>query len=163
MINVLLLVLRFLFLALFYLFLIKLTLSIIADLRQPAGRTANRLSPQGGDGAALVVLASTDEQLPPNTQIALGGKTSFGRTKRNDVNIQDNFVSARHAQIIYRDNHYWLEDLGSLNGTYLNEVKVDQNVAIADGDRIRVGGVSFEFVRWAYEMGPDNRNWVGQD
>ncbi|MEG6615242.1 FHA domain-containing protein [Peptococcaceae bacterium 1198_IL3148] len=155
MIDVVLLILRYCFLAMFYLFLFKLTLAILADLRRPPEETAIQLGSPGGDGAALVVLFSSDEQLEPDTQIPLGNKTLFGRTNNSDIKIQDNFVSAKHAQITYRDHQYWLEDLGSLNGTYLNEIKIDKATAIADGDRIRVGGVSFQFVRWAYEMGPD--------
>lgn len=165
MVEIILLILRYLFLVLFYVFLIKLTLTIVDDLRSASQgeKTSDgekQLSP--GDGAELVVVNSIDQGLPPGTKIPLAFTTVLGRSDHSDVKILDDFISSKHAQIIYRDNQYWLEDLDSLNGTYLNGVKVTETTAIADGDSIRVGGVSFEFARWAYEMGPDHRGWLGQ-
>lgn len=164
MVEIILLILRYLFLVLFYAFLIKLTLFIVDDLRSATHEKhpsvdEDHLPPEVG--AELVVTSSTDQGLPPGTKIPLSVTTVLGRAENSDVKILDDFISSKHALIIYRDNQYWLEDLGSLNGTYLNGAKVSET-AIADGDSIRVGGVSFEFVRWAYEMGPDHRSWVGQ-
>ncbi|MBM7855745.1 hypothetical protein JOC37_002160 [Desulfohalotomaculum tongense] len=169
MLEKLLLVLQFLFLGTFYLFLFKLTLTILEDLRNQCGGIKKRpgraekldLQPEQG-GAGLIVLASTDHELPPGTQIPLGNHTTLGRDSASRVRVKDKFVSSQHAVISYRNGQYWIEDLGSLNGTYVNEVKLEQPVVLADGDRLRVGGVSFQFVRWAYAVEPNNRGGIGQ-
>lgn len=50
-------------------------------------------------------------------------------------------VSRLHAQIFYRDNHYYLKDLGSTNGTWVNNIKIDpsEEVRLANEDSVRLG------------------------
>ena len=166
MLGILILLLRYLFLALFYVFLIKLTLAIFNDLRrnnQKFNHDAKcdvksiQAEPDcGGDGAGLVVLTAAAEDISAGSVIPLGNNTVIGRVPGCQIKIIDNFISSKHAVIKYRDNQYWVEDLGSLNGTYLNEIKLKKPAVLANGDILRVGGVSFEFVRWAYEVEPNN-------
>ncbi|MDD4238911.1 MAG: FHA domain-containing protein, partial [Desulfotomaculaceae bacterium] len=70
--------------------------------------------------------------------------------------IRDSFASNRHALIFFKEGQYWLEDLQSTNGTFLNEVKIDQPTVLVDGDIIKIGGIIFQFVRWEHEVGSDN-------
>lgn len=166
MLGIILMVLRFVFLGLFYLFLLRLTLAIYEDLKKDkAVASDNRLyisnsgvqfTASNSDGAGLVILASTDPGLTPGTKIPLGSNTLLGRASGCNILVGDSFVSSKHAVIKHRDSQYWLEDLKSLNGTYLNEIKLESPAVLADGDRVRIGGVSFEFVRWAYEVESNN-------
>lgn len=165
MLDILLLILRYLLLVLFYVFLIKLVLLIVDDLRgtpQVKKMKDDVSHPSPEEGAELVIISSDDQGLPPGTKIPLFATTVLGRAENSDVKILDDYTSSKHALIFYRNNQFWLEDLDSLNGTFLNDAKVTATTAIVDGDSIRVGGVSFEFARWAYEMGPDHRSWLGQ-
>ncbi|MCL0081607.1 FHA domain-containing protein, partial [Peptococcaceae bacterium] len=136
MLELILVGLRWLLLGIFYLFLAKLIWAIIKDMRSELVDFSDNnhlFSGAGGDGAALIVLASTDYRINPGTKILLGDHTK----------IIEQFVSAQHAVINYQEGQYWLADRDSLNGTYLNEVKVEQMAVLAGGDRVRVGGVSF--------------------
>lgn len=57
-------------------------------------------------------------------------------------------VSRRHAQIIYQEGHYWIEDLGSLNGTVINRqqrLQQGKPVLLKDGDEIIVGKTFLKF------------------
>lgn len=166
MLTMFLTVLRFLILGILYLFIFKIIIFIFDDLRQSSDVTTNRAEMGQGEvenQAVLVVIASTDNEFLPGTRVYLRNKILLGRSPDSDIKINDKFVSSEHAVISYRNGQYWIEDLNSLNGTYLNGTKLNEPAVLADGDRLRVGGVSFEFVRWAYAVEPDNRNRVGQE
>jgi len=71
---------------------------------------------------------------------------SFGRAQTNHIVVGDDGVSRRHALIYSQgESEFWLEDLRSSNGTYLNEQRILQGVRLKDGDRIRIGHSLFVF------------------
>jgi pSer/pThr/pTyr-binding forkhead associated (FHA) protein len=74
------------------------------------------------------------------------GKT-LGRTMENDIILPDQYISRRHAQISYEGGTYFLEDLGSTNGTLLNnnDIKGTGKQALKDGDNIQLGTTLFKF------------------
>jgi pSer/pThr/pTyr-binding forkhead associated (FHA) protein len=61
--------------------------------------------------------------------------------------VADNYVSNVHARIYLRDGSYWLEDLGSTNGTYMNRSRVSSPIAIGPGDEVRMGKATLELRR----------------
>lgn len=68
------------------------------------------------------------------------GTYSFGRSSMNSIRVDDRFVSRTHFNIIgYPNRAIVLEDLGSMNGTILNEAKISGAVQLKIGDEIRVG------------------------
>jgi ABC-type multidrug transport system ATPase subunit/pSer/pThr/pTyr-binding forkhead associated (FHA) protein len=68
------------------------------------------------------------------------GQITVGRDENVDIVIQMPAVSRRQAQITWRDNRYWIEDLGSANGTFINGNRLLYNaVALTDGDFIQFG------------------------
>ena len=71
--------------------------------------------------------------------------TALGRAKDNDVVIEDPFASSNHAMIIWRDGGWWVEDLGSHNGTFVNDVMALKAVELEDGDIIGIGQTSLRF------------------
>lgn len=73
--------------------------------------------------------------------------TAIGRAENNPIVVDDPFASANHAIIIWREDRWWLEDLDSHNGTYLNEARVTQPATLASGDRIRIGQTVLRFER----------------
>jgi adenylate cyclase len=76
----------------------------------------------------------------------IGPSCSMGRATGNDVVIDDQRVSRRHALIHKQDNaEYWVIDLGSGNGTYLNGRRVTLATRLKDRDILTVGGLSFAF------------------
>lgn len=73
------------------------------------------------------------------------GVVAMGRHPDCHVVIEDNSVSRFHAQISYDGEDYYLEDLDSRNGTYLNEAKVFRPALLQDGDIVRICDFSFVF------------------
>lgn len=71
-------------------------------------------------------------------------KTTIGRLSSNDIVVDDHLVSRQHAQIIYDGKSFFIVDNLSLNGTYVNGIRVDE-AKLADGDEIQIGGEKFRF------------------
>jgi pSer/pThr/pTyr-binding forkhead associated (FHA) protein len=65
--------------------------------------------------------------------------TTIGRATTNSIILADHYTSSEHLLIIRRGGQWWLEDLGSRNGTLLNEVRLDKTVVITQGDIITIG------------------------
>ncbi len=66
-------------------------------------------------------------------------QSTIGRSPDNDIPIPDPEVSRRHAQIVRQEDGYAIVDLGSTNGTFVNEVRVATLTPLQDGDQIRLG------------------------
>jgi hypothetical protein len=132
---VLLLILRVLLALLLYAFLGFLMILLWRDLRRRS--RAEEELPQ----AHLFV----EEGLDPAKVFRLAGSNILGRSAENDVSLPDDTVSARHASIAYRDGQWWLEDLGSANGTLLNGARIEQALVISSGDKITLGRVRLVF------------------
>lgn len=78
--------------------------------------------------------------------IALGeGESILGRDTDIAVYLDSSTVSRRHARIVIAGQKATLEDLGSKNGTYLNNQRVESAVPLSDGDQIRIGSVLCTF------------------
>jgi hypothetical protein len=76
----------------------------------------------------------------------LRGRTRLGRDPDNYVALDDERVSLHHALITVREGVYWLEDLGSTNGTFVGEEKrVMAAHPLVDGEELRLGGVVLVF------------------
>ncbi|GCE24629.1 hypothetical protein KDA_01130 [Dictyobacter alpinus] len=65
--------------------------------------------------------------------------TTIGRTNGNDMIIPGRSVSRRHARLWFSDGHWYLDDVGSSNGTLVNSVRIFQAVMLNDGDTINFG------------------------
>ncbi|MFQ5858816.1 MAG: FHA domain-containing protein, partial [Anaerolineae bacterium] len=92
----------------------------------------------------LVVVDPGDTPLRAGDTFPLRPVTSLGRDMANTIVLPDHGASAEHALISSRDGHWWLEDLGSTNGTFLNGVRLSTPAIIAPGDVIRVGHVQLK-------------------
>jgi pSer/pThr/pTyr-binding forkhead associated (FHA) protein len=97
---------------------------------------------QGG-GAALVVRAGggrVGESFPLD-----GDRMTIGRRPDSDVFLDDVTVSRDHALIVRRGEEFHLDDLGSLNGTYVNRRRIESH-HLADGDELQVGKYKLTFL-----------------
>jgi len=75
----------------------------------------------------------------------------FGRSSSNQVQIDDLAVSSKHAQIVVKEGEegqdaFYLQDLNSTNGTFLNEEFVEQDQQLHHNDNIRIGWNNFIFI-----------------
>ena len=65
----------------------------------------------------------------------------LGRERGCDCRLLDKTISSRHARLAYHHGQWWVEDLGSKNGTYLNQERIIQAVVVTEGDELRCGQV----------------------
>jgi adenylate cyclase len=79
-----------------------------------------------------------DQNAGDNTPIVLSELLTIGRAPENDLVLSESTVSRRHARIVRRDGHFFLEDLGSAHGTYISGEKIASR-EIRAGDLIMVG------------------------
>jgi len=96
--------------------------------------------------AHLIVVNGGDSGLIPGDILPIEPVTSLGRDLSNTVALRDTFASAEHALLSLRDDLWWLEDLGSTNGTFVNGAQIEEHTLVADGDIIRVGQVELKLV-----------------
>ncbi len=134
--EILLLILRILLALLLYAFLAALLFLLWRDLRRSAGReTVPR------EEMRLVIVTAGERGPDPGTIFPLQEVNSLGRAPSSTICLPDPFVSAHHALITWREGHWWLEDLGSKNGTTLNDEPVNRPTVVDVGDLIGIGQV----------------------
>ena len=94
--------------------------------------------------AELVVLSACDG-LEPGAAFSLQPFTTLGRGAANAIVVPDTFASAEHALVSRRGGQWWLEDLGSRNGTQINDALVTVPTVLGAGDVISIGQVQLKF------------------
>ena len=151
--------LKFGFLAVLYLFLLWVARSALKDLRRtsaPAGygtpppapeatgyHSAAAIGATGGADPRLVV-----ERAPghtPGMEYEVGEGAVLGRGDHAEIRLDDPFASSQHARLIRQGGIVVLEDMGSTNGTYLNEELLSGPQPLHPGDRVRIGDSEFTF------------------
>ena len=70
--------------------------------------------------------------------------TIIGRNPECALVLDDDFASGRHARIFHRDGAWFVEDLGSTNGTYVGSVRITQPTTIGLGIQVRIGKTILE-------------------
>jgi pSer/pThr/pTyr-binding forkhead associated (FHA) protein len=148
-------IIRLGFLAVLWLFVITAVSVMRSDL---FGR---RVAPRPTGGRAQVSAKQPKASKPPKpakgkrgmpsllvvTQGALSGTSvrlgeaavTMGRSQDSTIVIDDDYVSSKHARVFPRDGEWFVEDLGSTNGTYLDRTKVISATPVKIGVPIRVG------------------------
>jgi hypothetical protein len=147
---------RFGFLALLWIFVFTVVGVVRRDLF--AGARGNRLvaaprgvGPAAGGRPAKVKKGRAAHQLVvtagalAGTKITLGEAViTIGRAEDSTLVITDDYASARHARLVPRNGQWFVEDLGSTNGTYLDRAKVTGPTPVPLGVPIRIGRTSIE-------------------
>lgn len=91
------------------------------------------------------------EYIEPNERygerVELGQHLEIGRGPSSDLILDDAYVSSRHASIDYDRDGLMLSDLGSTNGTYVNEKMIATPTMLKRGDVVQIGSFVFEVVR----------------
>jgi pSer/pThr/pTyr-binding forkhead associated (FHA) protein len=134
-IDVLFLVLRLLAALILYLFIGGVVIILWRDLRA-ASTYALRIP------AAYLNLEGMGEEC---SRFKLQEENIIGRAAENTIPIIDETVSTRHARLAFYKGQWLLEDLGSRNGTRVNEIPVNEPLVLADGDQIQLGKVIARF------------------
>lgn len=126
-----LLLLRLMLIAALYVFLGYALLILWRDLQRQKDVLTSQQVP------AIELLVAVDEA----TQAHQFNEPEviLGRDPLCDCTLQSETVSARHARLSYHHGQWWLEDLGSKNGTYLNNESVTEPTVVTEGDRFSCG------------------------
>jgi hypothetical protein len=135
--DVLLLVLRVVLALLLYGFLAVLAVLLWRDLRQSV--SVLHIPPPEGK---LVIVDTGGVEIESPSVFRLQEVTSLGRAPDSIVVLPHEFVSAHHALLTWRQGRWWLEDLGSKNGTMLDGETVTRPTVVGAGGIIGIGGIS---------------------
>jgi hypothetical protein len=104
------------------------------------------MSALADDAASLVVRNGAQA----GTALTLTAEvTRLGRHPDSEISLDDITVSRRHAEIVRTADGYQVRDAGSLNGTYLNQQRIDEPVALHQGDEVQVGKFRLVFFQKA--------------
>ena len=155
--------LKFGFLIVLYLFLMWVAWSATRDLRRgragvaepapvaPVDATgmyeaaAGLGDPELDDGSPQLLVQRAPGHEPGSAyDIAHGATLGRGNV---EIQLEDPFASSRHARIFREGHVYVIEDLGSTNGTYLNDEPLRGPAPLHPGDRIRIGDSEFSYVQ----------------
>jgi hypothetical protein len=150
--------LQFGFVAVLYLFLLWISRSALRDLRRPPTaravaaeipdatglHTASQAAGTTGGGDPRLIV----ERAPghtPGMEYDVGDGAVLGRGDQAEIRLDDPFASSRHARLVRQGGLVVIEDLGSTNGTYLNEELLSGPQPLHQGDRVRIGDSEFMF------------------
>jgi hypothetical protein len=159
--------LKLIFLGLLYLFFFRVIRAVWVELREPKGVQVAVVPPAAPARAAASAAASAGGRpawaggnraperlvlLEPSEQYGqmfeLGDELTVGRANGCGVPLPDDtFVSTLHARVFRRDGSFYVEDLGSTNGTFINDRQVTGTVPLQRGDRLQIGKTVLELAR----------------
>ena len=117
------------------------TMSYVPEERDEEGSVS--LEELGAEGPALVVRSGggrAGEHFVPT-----GERTTIGRSPDCDIFLDDVTVSRRHAVLIQRSGDLYIEDQGSLNGTFLNRRRIESG-KLENGDELQIGKYKLTFL-----------------
>ncbi len=102
-------------------------------------------SPSTQSEAALVVVDAGHTTLRAEQVFTVGAVCAIGRAPTADVVIGDDGASLEHAVIHHREGRWWIEDLASKNGTWVNRALLERACPLRAGDMIAIASVTLRF------------------
>lgn len=154
--------LKYVFLAILYLFFLRVLRAVWIELREPKpapvpDSAGGATSPPMANPVPGMAPGSAQTRLGPEklvveepserrgVEFLLSDEMTVGRAAGCGVALtEDTFVSQLHARVFRRDGDFFVEDLGSTNGTYLNGKKVSAASVVRKGDRVQIGRTTLE-------------------
>ena len=151
----LLTILKFCFLALLYLFFIRVVRAVWTEVSAPppaavvaapppAPKTKRERGAPKRSVSHLRVVEPADQR---GRTYDVVDELTIGRAAGCQIPLDDSYASQLHARLFRRNGDLLVEDLGSTNGTFLNRKKVSSAVPIRKGDRLQVGKTVLELVK----------------
>ena len=143
--------LKFVFLAILYLFVLWVARSALRELRRttapaPEATGIHPIGPGGRPAATdAFLVVHGGGGLEAGERFDLFGGLTIGRSSEADVRIEDRFASSIHARVYSRGPNYYVEDMNSTNGTFLNGARLDGEAKLSDLDELRIGDTELRF------------------
>ncbi|MPW25144.1 FHA domain-containing protein [Alkalibaculum sp. M08DMB] len=135
---------KYIFTLIIYVFIFSIIRMIYLDIRSMKG-----YSKKGIEAYPYLKLINRREKFDFKLfeSYILDEDKSIGRSNRNEISIQDPYLSSEHVRIYIEEDICLIKDLGSTNGTFLNDEQIEEeSVVLNDGDRIHIGQLDFIFV-----------------
>lgn len=126
------------------LLLLLFVVALLRAIRQDMALTAKQVRARQQKHGALIVIAAGEGTVAAGETFPLLPITTIGRAPANTIHLPDNTASNQHALLTLRAGRWWLEDLGSRNGTLLNGQPLDEPTVVSAGDLIGVGRVELK-------------------
>ena len=143
--DIVLVLLKYAFLAVLYIFIARVVKAVYVELRPGAAATTSapaRSSPRRAKKAPRKAVVT--EGKPKGKVLELGDEIIIGRAEKCHLVIDDTYVSQLHARIFRKGESFMAEDLGSTNGTYLNRRRITAPTELQRGDRVKIGKTVLE-------------------
>lgn len=137
------------FLAMLWLLVISATSAMRADLfgvrpakpaQQPQRTARKGRAPRGAPTKVVIVDGPDRGRSAPLT----GAPVTFGRGSECTIPLSDEYVSTQHARLLFHDGQWYVEDLGSTNGTYLGKERLTRSAPVSARARVRLGKTVLE-------------------
>ena len=94
---------------------------------------------------APVLIVTSSPSLPSELKFPLEAGMTVGRSRSSGIPISDQFASHMHARVFPKGHFYFIEDLGSTNGTFVNGRRIDDQTQLKFHDEIRLGETVFRY------------------
>ena len=110
---------------------------------EPTRTNLRAVEPQLSEEACLILIYGAQDL---GKRFELTRDTAIGRDTSNDICIDMSFVSRQHARVTRQEKRWFVQDLGSRNGTQVNGIPVEGITRLDNGDQIKVGGAIFKYI-----------------
>ena len=132
--------LRIAFIALIYSFLYQVARVSIRELVAfSTSATPGEAQTLPSPSSALEVVEPAESSLAPGDLLPLDHYTTIGRRDDNSLVLDDSYVSGAHAEVMFDQGAWWVVDLSSTNGTFVNGRPVRARIRLANGDVVQFG------------------------
>ncbi len=139
-------ILSYVFTFVIYLFIFGIIRLIYLDVKKMSRFENDSVNVSGVATASLRTLPG---QSPAETVLKkrymIYGQAIIGRNKTCDIILREKYVSSQHVRIWFEKDEWYLEDLGSRNGTKINGQRIARRVMLDPQDEISIGGLRFIF------------------
>jgi pSer/pThr/pTyr-binding forkhead associated (FHA) protein len=98
-------------------------------------------------GHLVVVDSGPSVVVQPGTRFELASLTNIGRGPTNTIQIGDSFISSEHTRLSLRNGVWYVQDAGSVNGTFVNNQPAREAIPANIGDIIQVGYIRFKLTQ----------------
>ena len=145
MFGILSTVVKYIFVIVVYMFILSVVKLVYLDITDSK---RHDMAQNGGYAYLKLINLRRNLNFKMHESYAIKEHTVIGRSKRCHIYIDDPFLSKTHARIFLKDGVFFIEDMESTNGSFLNgrRLPAKQAVRIKDSDKLSFGNISFIFV-----------------
>ena len=116
-----------------------------AATAQRSGRRPRDTAPTLPPGPSTLLVKGQSDAKPRT--VRLSASMTIGRAPECELRVDDTYASQQHARLFAKNNSWFVEDLGSTNGTFVNDQKLAAPAMLQPGDKVRVGQTIMELRR----------------